>query len=260
MKIDSIQHNLRISFDTAFEVYERKPGTLQLISPICHEDGDMLDIYLEKSPQGDTFIRICDFGLTLMRLSYDDEPKSPTHKRILSDILANNGIVNESDNLYTDVRLEDLHKGILRYASGIHKVCNIRYWKQESAERIFQNNLKIHITTKMSAFSPRQNFRPYGQARYRVDWAFEYAKLWFFAYGVRGGTQAKNAIISLFELQNLRQTIQMDTPYKSIIIRDAKTAIAKKDDEFLQETTNHYYPSLQAFEHNGISDFKRYSL
>ena len=257
MKIDSIQHNLRISFDTAFEVYERKPGTLQLISPICHEDGDMLDIYLEKSPQGDTFIRICDFGLTLMRLSYDDEPKSPTHKRILSDILANNGIVNESDNLYTDVRLEDLHKGILRYASGIHKVCNIRYWKQESAERIFQNNLKIHITTKMSAFSPRQNFRPYGQARYRVDWAFEYAKLWFFAYGVRGGTQAKKCDnISVLNFRIYAKQYKWIHHIRVLLFVMQKPQSRKRMMNFLQETTNHYYPSLQAFEHNGISDFK----
>ena len=41
----------------------------ELIVPICHEDGtigffeDMVDIYLQESPRGEAYIRICDFGM-----------------------------------------------------------------------------------------------------------------------------------------------------------------------------------------------------
>ena len=53
-----------------YDSYERRPGIYQLIVPILHEDGDMVDIYLQDSPRGPGDVRICDFELTLMRLSY----------------------------------------------------------------------------------------------------------------------------------------------------------------------------------------------
>ena len=30
----------------------------------------MVDIYLQESPRGEAYIRICDLGMALMRLSY----------------------------------------------------------------------------------------------------------------------------------------------------------------------------------------------
>lgn len=68
MDIESITQALQHG-RTGFDVYERRPGNYQLIIPICHEDGDMVDVYLQDSPKGTDYARICDFGMTLMRLS-----------------------------------------------------------------------------------------------------------------------------------------------------------------------------------------------
>ena len=35
----------------SFDLYEKRPGKYQLITPILHEDGDMMDIYLQDSPK-----------------------------------------------------------------------------------------------------------------------------------------------------------------------------------------------------------------
>ena len=67
----------------SFNIYERRPGQYQLIVPILHEDGDMIDIYLQKSPRGDGYVRICDFGMTLMRLSYSYEINTPSKKKLI---------------------------------------------------------------------------------------------------------------------------------------------------------------------------------
>ena len=70
MDINGIKASLSGRIAAGFDVYARREGGFQLIIPICHEDGDMVDIYLQESPRGDAYIRICDFGMALMRLSY----------------------------------------------------------------------------------------------------------------------------------------------------------------------------------------------
>ena len=66
--------------------------------PILYEDGDMVDIYLQDSPQGENYIRICDYGMAVMRLSYTYEIKHGSRQRIFDSILINNGVQNEAGN------------------------------------------------------------------------------------------------------------------------------------------------------------------
>ena len=70
MDINSIRASLNGRTAAGFDIYPRREGAYQLIIPICHEDGDMVDVYLQESPRGEAYIRICDFGMALMRLSY----------------------------------------------------------------------------------------------------------------------------------------------------------------------------------------------
>ena len=82
MDFSSVQEALKRSLGAGLDLYERRAGKFQLIAPICHEDGDMIDIYLQDSPRGDGYVRICDFGMTLMRLSYALDLNTPTRERI----------------------------------------------------------------------------------------------------------------------------------------------------------------------------------
>ena len=66
MNIENAVATLNQQLAGGVNVYERRPGRHQLIVPILHEDGDMVDIYLQSSPLGDGYIRICDFGMSLV--------------------------------------------------------------------------------------------------------------------------------------------------------------------------------------------------
>ena len=92
--------------------HERRPGIHQLMIPIMHEDGDMVDVYIQNSPKGEGYVRVCDFGMTLMRLSYTFEISTATRERILDSILINNGVEQREGNLYLDapVNLDSLVK------------------------------------------------------------------------------------------------------------------------------------------------------
>lgn len=94
-----------------FDIYTRREGGYQLIVPICHEDGDMVDIYLQNSPRGEAYIRICDFGMALMRLSYSYELNSDTRRRIFDDILIHNQVANDDGSLCLDVPVGALYEG-----------------------------------------------------------------------------------------------------------------------------------------------------
>ena len=132
MNIQSIKEGLERTTGKSFDLYERRPGEHQLIIPIFHEDADMVDIYLQESPKDTRLIRICDYGLTLMRLSYTYDVNTDSKQRILDGILANNGVQNDNGNLYLDTTPEMLYQGVLQFAGCAQKVCNIRYLQDTS--------------------------------------------------------------------------------------------------------------------------------
>lgn len=113
------------------DFYERRPGIHQVIIPIFHEDGDMVDIYVHDSPKGDGYVRICDFGMTLMRLSYAFEVSTPARERILASILINNGVERGDDGLYLDAPIGIVYQSVLQFAGCVQKVCNMRYWNDD---------------------------------------------------------------------------------------------------------------------------------
>ena len=45
----------------------------------------MVDIYLQESPRGEAYIRICDLGMALMRLSYSYDLNTDARRRIFDD-------------------------------------------------------------------------------------------------------------------------------------------------------------------------------
>ena len=127
----SIGHDMSGGLD----FYERRPGIHQMIIPIFHEDGDMVDIYVQDSPKGDGYVRICDFGMTLMRLSYTFDVSTPTRERILESILINNRVERGDDGLYLDAPIGIVYESVLQFAGCVQKVCNMRYWDDDSGFR-----------------------------------------------------------------------------------------------------------------------------
>ena len=133
MDISSIRESLHHKLAEGFEVYERRPGNYQLVIPILHEDGDMVDVYLQDSPLGDEYVRICDFGMTLMRLSYTFDITTSTRQQILDSILINNNVRNNDGDLYLDAPVRLLYESILQFVGCTQKVCNMRYSHKRSA-------------------------------------------------------------------------------------------------------------------------------
>lgn len=142
--VDSLREALKNSLTHNLDIYERRPGNYQLVIPILHEDGDMVDMYIQESPLGNEYVRICDYGLTLMRLSYSFNVSTPTRRQILDSILINNGVKNDSGNLCMEAPIHLLYESILQFAGCVQKVCNMRYWSKEIVRSTFYDDVSAH--------------------------------------------------------------------------------------------------------------------
>ena len=77
---------LKRQFNNQISLHEKRKGIFQLVAPLYHEDGDMVDIFLESSSASPGLVKVCDHGMTLMRLSYDFELNTANKERVFQQI------------------------------------------------------------------------------------------------------------------------------------------------------------------------------
>ena len=251
MDVEELRESLRRRSAGAFDLYERRPGRYQLILPIQHEDGDMVDIYLLESPQGADYIRICDFGMTLMRLSYAFDASSPVRQRILDSILTDNEVHNDGGNLYLDASADLLHESILQFAGCAQKVCTMRYWSRELTRSAFYDDLADYITAELGRFSPIPDYAPIHDYPISVDWSLTHNNRSFYLFGVRGNDKAKNAAIALLEFQKAHLA------FISMIVHDDMNDLGRREVLYLTRNADRQYPALDDFRQRGAEDVER---
>ena len=235
-----------------FDLQEKRPGgAYQLLLPIFHEDGDMVDIYLEDSPAGSEFVRVCDFGLALMRLSYTFDVNTAARRRILDGILHNNGVASDGGNLYLEAPLSALYESILQFAGCIQKVCNMRYWSREVVRSSFYDDLEQYIVHEMGAFAPERDLSPLQDYPVTVDWSLTHNRRQFYVFGVLGGDKAKVVAISLLELQ--KATVQ----YISLVVHEDMDELSARDARYLTSNADIQYPAFDDFRERAGSDIVR---
>ena len=251
MDIDRIKASLRQTLMTGVDVYERRAGSFQLIIPILHEDGDMVEIYVQDSPSGEGYVRICDFGLTIMRLSYTFDIAKPARQRIFDSILINNDVKNDNGNLYLDAPVARLYESILQFAGCAQKVCNMRYWSREAIRSAFYDDLKEYVTRELTQFSPVPETSPLPDYPISVDWSLVHNNRNLYVFGVLGDDKAKTVAISLLELQKAQ------LPFISLVVHDDMEDIGRKERLYLTRNADTQYPVLNDFRERAVADIER---
>ena len=252
MNINKVVNLLGDKARNGFDVYERRPGKYQLIVPIHHEDGDMVDVYLQDGSGAPGTIRVCDFGMALMRLSYTYEINSPSRQRILDSILMNNGVQNDNGNLYIDTPLKLLYESILQFTGCVQKVCNMRYWSREIVRSTFYEDLKEYTITELRRFDPKPDVSPLPDyLDISVDWSLTYNERDFYMFGVSSNEKAKSTAICLLEFQ------KEELPFTSLIVHEDMEELGRKEGTYLTRNADKQYPSLKDFQAQALSDIPR---
>jgi len=247
---------LRKQFNSHVAVREKRPGVLQLVAPLFHEDGDMMDVFLDVAKNGDASpdqkIRVSDHGLTLMRLSYTFDIDTPNKEKIFHRILAENGVTEENGELFIEAVPESLYTALLQFSQAVSKVCNMRYFKREVLASLFEEMLAEFIQADLTRFKPTQTILPIpDRDDLEVDWEFRPNGVPLYLFAVKDVNRARLATISCLEFQ--RHILK----FKSIAVHEDVDKLTRKDRNRLTNACDKQFTSLDEFKQNAIPYLER---
>jgi len=247
---------LREQFNSRVSVREKRPGVFQLIAPLFHEDGDMMDIFLDMPKNGAAKavegLRVSDHGLTRMRLSYTFDIDTPNKERIFRRILAENGVSEENGVLFIEATPDTLSTALLQFSQAVSKVCNMRYFKREVLASLFEETLAGFIQEELASFMPQQTRLPIpDRDDLEVDWEFRPNGVPLYLFAVRDANRARLATISCLEFQ--RHALK----FKSIAVHEDIDNLGRKDRNRLTNACDKQFTSLDEFKLNAMPYLKR---
>ncbi len=248
-----VLENLKSEFNRHIAFREKRPGIVQVLAPLFHEDGDMIDLFLDLPTSPEAPIRITDHGMTLMRLSYSYDVDTPTKRRILERILSENGVSEDRGRLYVDARPAHLYPALLQFAQTVAKVSNMQAFKREVVQSLFYETLGDFVTMTLGRYHPVEHYTPLpNRDDLEVDWRFDLQPRNIFLYGVRDNSKARLAALACREFQLVH------VPFRSVIVHeDFENGLSKKDQARITNAADKQFTSLMDFQANAEAYFSR---
>ena len=245
--------SLKADFNNHVSFREKRPGIMQVVAPLFHEDGDMIDIFLDLPASENAPVRISDHGLTLMRLSYSYEIDTPTKRKILDRILAENGVQEDRGRFYIETAPERLYPAMLQFAQTVAKVSNMQAFKREVIRSLFYDMLGDFVKSTLVRYSPTEDYLPIpARDELEVDWRFDLKPREIFLYGVRDNAKARLAALACREFQ------RENVVFRSVIVHeDFENGLSKKDQARITNAADKQFTSLTDFMANAEQYFAR---
>lgn len=248
--MDYLTH-LSAGFGKHVAVREKRPGVMKLLAPLFHEDGDMVDVFLE---QRDGRIRVCDRGLSLMRLSYGYEIDTQNKERIFRQILAENAINEDNGNLYLDVTPDELYPAVLHFGQTVAKVCNMGLYRRETIANLFYESLDDFVMTDLQRFQPKAVVQPIAdREELEVDYAFSAGRtpVYLFAAKDRDSAKLRLIVIACLEFQKVA------LPFRSVVVHQNFDTLGKKDAKLITSAVDKQFVSTEDFRTHGAAFIER---
>ncbi len=247
---------LREQFNSHVTVREKRPGVMQLVAPLFHEDGDMMDVFLDVPKNGAASplqkIRVSDHGLTLMRLSYTFDIDTPNKEKIFHRILAENGVAEENGEMFIEAAQATLYTSLLQFSQAVSKVCNMRYFKREVLASLFDEMLAEFIQGQLPRFQPAEKILPIpDRDDLEVDWEFRPNGIPLYLFAVKDANRARLATISCLEFQ------RKNLKFKSIAVHEDMDKLSRKDRNRLTNACDKQFTSLDEFKQNALPYLER---
>ncbi len=240
------QEALKQSLGQRLSFRDRLPGVSQIIAPIFYEDGDMIDLFLDTRANDPNSVRVTDFGLTLMKLSYNFDIDTSNKRRLFERILSENQVSFEDGEIYLVSTPEDLGISMLRLSQVIAKISSLQYLKRQVISNLFYEQLGEFINQTLHTFDPKPQFAPIPERpELEADWMFPLANRPLFLFGVRDSSKARLSAIACLEFQKSK------IPFRSVIVHEDFEALRKKDQSIITNASDKQFSSLRAFTTDG---------
>jgi hypothetical protein len=248
-----VLEELREDFNRHVTFREKRPGIMQVLAPLYHEDGDMIDVFLDLPKEPGGSIRISDHGLTLMRLSYGYDVDTPAKRKVLDRILSENGVFEDRGRLYIDTTAGHLYPTLLQFAQTVAKVSSMQAFKREVIHSLFYETLDDFITASFSAYRPRERYAPIpDRDDLEADWRFDVKPRNIFLFGVKDNAKARLAALTCREFQIAKVS------FRSVIVHeDFENGLSKKDQKLITNAADKQFASMADFKNEAEEYFAR---
>jgi len=240
---------LQKQFGDFVRLEEKRPNIQQIVAPLYHEDGDMMDVFLDLPKDANLKeykqIRISDHGMTLMRLSYNFDLDTPNKEKILQRILLENGVSESEGEIYLETAPDSLYPALMQFSQAIGKVCNMRLFRRETLQSLFEEMLGEFIRESLVRYQPTPSVFPISDRDdLEVDWQFKPNGTPLYLFGVKDNARARLATISCLEFQRNK------LPFRSMVVHEDFDKIARKDKARLTSACDKQFTSLDDFKQN----------
>jgi hypothetical protein len=245
----TIFEKLKHEFNHRLAMDEKRPGIWQVRAPFFHDDGDAIEIYLTDAPDGR--IRVCDYGMTLMRLSYDFEIDTASKETTLQKILAQAGAKEEEGNIAIDCEERFLFPSILQFAQVVSRVSNMSVYRREFARSEFLRQVSEFVFSGLAKHAPESKFRPLSdRPELEVDYRFK-GKRPIYLFAVKDAKVARLSVISCLEF------LRAGLSFRSVIVHEDFESLGKKDCALVTNIADKQFTCFEEFEKNGPAYIER---
>ena len=230
---------------------EAGPHILRVMAPFFHEDGDMYDIFLNTA---DGILQICDFGTTLMRLSYKTDLDTDNKVNIFSKIVSNNGVSCEDGNLVLNTTYETFFEDLMQYQVAVSKVSNLDILKRENIATLFTEQLSQFIqgTLAQTYRKIKTAYHPTNESGFEVDYAIlDNMEKPVYIMGVRDSLTASRATALCLRV------LALGKKHTSIAVHEGTSTVANRDRDALTNAVDKQYTSLEDFKSQGANFIAR---
>ncbi len=244
--MDNIINDIKKNFKNEVAFKEKRPGIYQLYLPIYHEDGDMIDLYIEQTTDG---YLLCDYAHTLQRLSYNYDIDTPNKESILEKILIENKLTEKNGNICFPTKPETIFTDIMHVTQAYAKIGSMQYFKREVIENLFLEILENYIFSELKQFHPQSNVTPIpGREELEVDFQFSPNGHPVYLFAVKDANKAKLASISCLEFS------RANLNYRSYIVHENFDKLPKRDIKILTNACDKQFTSIDDFK-SSITQF-----
>lgn len=235
------------SFNGQIYFDEAAPNTLRIMAPFYHEDGDMYDIFLVDH---NGKLQICDFGTTLMRLSYKSEIDTTNKEKILDKIIIENNINNDGGNLYLSTCYETFFSDLMQFQIAISKISNMDILKREIVKSMFYEYLSDYILKQLEKYQISPNYMPTNDKQLIVDYFIPNSKP-LFIFGVNENTKAAKVVISCLTFQKKK------LPFRSLVVHENFDELSSFNRNQITNAADKQFTTLDDFKSEGLDYIER---
>jgi hypothetical protein len=248
--MNEIIENIKKSFNNKISIREKRPDIYQLILPLYHEDGDMIDIFIEKI--NDEKYLICDYGMTLMRLSYSYEIDSENKEKIFQKIISENNMLENNGNICYESNITTIYTDILHASQTYMKIGSMRFFKREVIDSLFYEMLNDFVMSELSEYKPQKDVLPIADRDdLEADFELSPNDHPVYLFGVKGLAKARLATISCLEFQ------KQNLKFRSLIVHEDFDKLSIKDRSRITNVCDKQFTTFDEFKLNAKRFFER---